>query len=96
LAVTGKCRIFAPVLHYDYIIMDVKSVIKEKGFSIEKVAQEMGISPITLHQNLARNPTLRTLQKIAKVIGVPVGEFFKDEISISCPHCGKPIKITLE
>ena len=76
--------------------MNVKSVIKEKGFTIEYVADKMGISSVTLHQNLARNPTLKTLQKIASVIGVNVGEFFKDEFQLTCPHCGKPIRINIE
>ncbi len=76
--------------------MNVKGVIKEHGFTIEAVAEQMGISSITLHQNLARNPTLKTLKKIADVIGVNVGEFFKDEFQLVCPHCGKPIKINIE
>lgn len=76
--------------------MDVKGVIKEHGFTIEAVAERMGISVVTLHQNIARNPTIRTLQKIADVLGVNVGEFFKDEFRLTCPHCGKPIKITIE
>lgn len=76
--------------------MDVKAVIKEKGWTQEKVASKMGISRITLAQNLARNPTINTLQRIANVIGCNVGEFFKDELpqnqyTITCPHCGKKI-----
>lgn len=77
--------------------MDVKAVIKERGWTQEKVASKMGISRITLAQNLARNPTINTLQRIANVIGCNVGEFFKDEIpqenqsTIICPHCGKKI-----
>lgn len=85
--------------------MDVKTVIKEKGWTIERVAAQMrnrdgsrGVSPITLHQNLSRNPTINTLQKIANVIGCNVGDFFKDELTnpntIICPHCGKEIVFT--
>lgn len=91
--------------------MDVKGVIKEKGWTIEAVAAEMknrdgrkGVNAITLHQNLGRNPTINTLQRIANVLGCNVGEFFKDEIelpqnapnTITCPHCGKVIKFTKE
>jgi transcriptional regulator with XRE-family HTH domain len=85
--------------------MDVKKVIKEKGWTIEKVAAEMknrdgtkGVSSITLHQNLSRNPTVLTLQRIASVIGCSVGDFFRDELpnsnTIICPHCGKVIRFT--
>lgn len=82
--------------------MDVKSVIKEKGWTQEKVAAKMGISRITLAQNLARNPTINTLQRIASVIGCSVGDFFRDDINpresntITCPHCGKKIVFTKE
>ena len=84
--------------------MDVKSIIKEKGFTIEQVAKEMGISRVTFTQNLSRNPTMRTLQRIADVLGCKVGDFFKDEIVLSvpqspaiiCPHCGKPIELEIK
>lgn len=82
--------------------MNVKAVIKERGWTQERVASKMGITRITLAQNLARNPTINTLQKIANVIGCNVGEFFKDELpqnapnTIICPHCGKKIVFTKE
>lgn len=81
--------------------MDVKTIIKEKGFTIEQVAKEMGITRFTFTQNLSRNPTMRTLQRIADVLGCKVGDFFKDEIEQSkptfvCPHCGKPITLHID
>lgn len=81
--------------------MDVKATIKEKGFTIEQVAKEMGVTRVTLSQNLSRNPTVKTLQKIADVIGCKVGDFFRDEIEITqpikkCPHCGTDITIKVE
>ncbi len=81
--------------------MDVKSVIKEKGWTIERVASEMGITRVTLSQNLSRNPTINTLQRIASVVGCNVGDFFRDEVEVHpsadvCPHCGKPIIIKTE
>lgn len=62
--------------------MKIKEVIKKRGFTIEGVAKEMGITRVTLSQNLASNktPSLTTLQRIAKVIGCSVGEFFMDEV----------------
>lgn len=81
--------------------MDVKTIIKEKGFTIEQVAKEMGITRFTFTQNLSRNPTMRTLQRIADVLGCKVGDFFKDEIeptepTFVCPHCGKPITLHID
>lgn len=89
--------------------MNVKAVIKEKGWSIERLAAEIpnrngekGVSPITLHQNLSRNPTVDTLRKIADVIGCKVGDFFRDEMTETsvihsdgcvCPVCGARLRL---
>ncbi|WP_234367889.1 helix-turn-helix domain-containing protein [Parabacteroides pacaensis] len=62
--------------------MEVKTIIKQKGFSMESVAKKMGITRVTLAQNLSRNPTVGTLQRIADVIGCKVGDFFIDDINI--------------
>lgn len=59
--------------------MDVKKVIKERGFTIEETAKRMGITRITLTQNLSRNPTVGTLQRIADAIGCEVGDFFNSK-----------------
>ena len=88
--------------------MEVRSIIKEKGWTIEKVASEMGINRVTLSQNLSGNPTIKTLQRIADVIGCKVGDFFRDEMEekeddravsgsiMICPHCGERIMYTVK
>lgn len=91
--------------------MDIKSVIRSHGYTLEKVASEWkdkngNASPITkgaLSKSINNNPTISTLQGIATVIGCRVGDFFRDEISpeasghaITCPHCGKEIQIRVE
>lgn len=78
--------------------MDIKKVIKDRGYTIEEVARKMGISRVTLSQNMSRNPTVGTLERIANAINCNVSEFFADEKDVSntiiCPHCGE--KIILE
>lgn len=66
--------------------MDIKGVIKEKGFTLDRVASELkerGIMPraskSSLSQSINGNPNLSTLQAIAEVIGCKVVDFFKDE-----------------
>lgn len=81
--------------------MNIKKVIKEHGYTIEGVAEKMGISRVTLSQNISRNPTVMTLERIADAIGCKVGDFFADDKSsltptITCPHCGKEIRINVE
>ena len=78
--------------------MDVKRIIKERGYTIERVAAELGITRVTLSQNLSRNPTISTLQKIADVIGCRVADFFNDEREseaniLTCPKCGARFKL---
>lgn len=72
--------------------MDIKSIIKQKGLTMEDVAERMGISRVTLSQTLSGNPTMSTLQRIADALGCKVGEFFLDELEeknfIVCPNCG--------
>lgn len=89
--------------------MDIKSIIKAHGYTLEKVASEWKnkdgeASPITkgaLSKSINNNPTIATLQGIADVIGCKVGDFFRDEINmqsptIICPNCGKEITIKVE
>ena len=72
--------------------MDIKSIIKQKGLTMEGVAERMGINRVTLSQMLSGNPTMSTLQRIADALGCKVGEFFLDELEeknfIVCPKCG--------
>lgn len=65
---------------------------------MEQVAENLEITRVTLAQNLSRNPTVNTLQKIADVIGCKVGDFFADELeedknTITCPKCGTKFKM---
>lgn len=89
--------------------MDIKSIIKAHGYTLEKVASEWKnkdgeASPITkgaLSKSINNNPTIATLQGIADVIGCKVGDFFRDKINqqsptIICPNCGKEITIKVE
>jgi transcriptional regulator with XRE-family HTH domain len=83
--------------------MDIKRVVKEHGYTLSDVAQNMGITRVTLSQTISRNPTINTLQRIADVIGADIAEFFTDKPTanddaahIVCPHCGKPINIHID
>lgn len=58
--------------------MNVKAVIKERGLTLTEVAARMGISRVTLMQNLQRNPTQKTLSRIADAIGCDVSDFYKE------------------
>lgn len=88
--------------------MDIRAVIKRKGFTLTYIADrltnkkgEKGVSLPSLIQTIDGNPTVSSLQEIAKIIGVSLSELVADDTdhqgaSITCPHCGKPINIKVE
>lgn len=57
--------------------LQIKRVIKEKGLSINEVAEIMGISRIGLSQHINGNPSVEVLERIAKALGVQVAELFE-------------------
>lgn len=79
-------------------MLRVQSLCKEKGMSLQDLASSIGITYQSLYDCLKGNPTLKRLQEIADALGVDVTELFEQgqRSSHACPHCGKPINITLE
>lgn len=67
--------------------MDVKSIVKRHGFTMEAVASRMtslrgnSVSKGNLSNTVNHgNPTIGYLQQIADVIGASRAEFFEDEL----------------
>lgn len=54
----------------------IKDVLKAKGYSIQSLADKMGINRVNLSSSINGNPTVETLQKIATALGVEVWELF--------------------
>ncbi len=73
----------------------IKELCKEKGFLFKELAQQLGITDVGLRQSLQGNPTIGTLEKIASALSVSVPELFAPQPTntITCPHCGKLIKV---
>ncbi len=71
--------------------MDIKRVIKEKGWTIARVAAEMkkpngekGLPQSALSQLIINgNPSYSKLQEIADIIGVSVSELVSDDNGIT-------------
>lgn len=85
---------------YKLYNMNIKKHIKNKGFTISKVAELMEVSQPALSKMLDGNPTINKLQEIADIIGVSLSELVSDESEkqtfITCPHCGERIKLSVE
>ena len=79
--------------------LNIKKAIKEKGLTSIEVAKRMDITKVGLSQHINGNPSVDTLERIAKAIGVDISELFdnvNESSDLVCPNCGKPIKINLE
>lgn len=88
--------------------MRIKEVLKEKHLTQQELADKMGVSLSAVKQMLgADSLTTATLEKIAAALNVPAWHFLvnpadivpnqaitTDGVTISCPHCGKPLKIS--
>ena len=74
----------------------IKELIKEKGLSVQELADRMGISRVGLSQHINGNPSVEAVGRIAEALGVDVWELFaskeeivnKDKNVICCPKCG--------
>lgn len=87
--------------------MEISKVIRSHGFDLATVAKGMGIQRGSLANQISKkNPQVSYLRKIAEIIGADMTEFFADEVSspseakeashgLVCPHCGKPIDVSL-
>ena len=82
--------------------MEIKKVIKERGWTLEKLAAEMtnkqggkGISQPTVSQIINGNPSLDKLKEIASIIGVTVSDLLRDEDdnTFVCPNCGAKLEL---
>ena len=78
----------------------IKEVIKERGTTVQDLAERMRITRVGLSQHINGNPSVEVLERIASAIGCPVTELFeqpnKDVLSLTCPHCGKSITLKVE
>ena len=77
----------------------IKEVIKASGMTSADVASKLGITAGAFSQTVNGNPTIEMIAKIAEVLNIEPYELLKppgNNSTLTCPHCGKPIKITVE
>ncbi|MDR2913436.1 MAG: helix-turn-helix transcriptional regulator [Tannerella sp.] len=83
---------------------DLKAVVKDSGVGISELAEIIGVSRQTIHYYITQGSknSIDTLYKISKAIGCDITELFDkpnnevEESTITCPHCGKDIKLKVE
>ena len=77
-------------------MLRIKELCKEKNILQKELAERIGISETAFTQAIKGNPTIGTLEKIAKALDVEVYELFEvygRSTTFNCPHCGKKINI---
>jgi transcriptional regulator with XRE-family HTH domain len=76
----------------------IKEIAKSRGLTLEQLAEKLGIRRTSLSQALTRNVfSIEKLSEIADVLDVEIPELFEasQPSSMKCPHCGKPINVTI-
>lgn len=56
----------------------IKELIKEKGSTIQEIADLIGVNRVTLSNSINGNPTKDTLEKIANALEVKITDLFED------------------
>lgn len=75
---------------------------KSQGITLQDLADRIGIARSTLANTLSKgNPTIETLEKIAKALNVFVSDLLdekkrEDKTSIVCPKCGTPLELKIK
>jgi len=56
--------------------LKIKEICKQKGLTLQQVAEAMGVNRVSLSNSINGNPTIGTLEKVATALGVEVVDLF--------------------
>lgn len=57
----------------------IREVMLEKGISINEMSEKLGITRQSFYSIVNGNPTMDTLIRIAKILGVNIKQLFKED-----------------
>ena len=85
------------------VVLKIKELAKNNNLSLLELSAKVGISKTSLSQIVTgkQKPSLDTLEKIASALNVGISDLFGDSVAsdantLRCPHCGKPIRVSVE
>lgn len=82
------------------ITLRIKEICKQQGTTLNALAERIGVSQPSISGIATgrQKPSLDTIEKIASALNVSVSELFAAPVEgvITCPHCGKLIKLKAE
>lgn len=82
--------------------MDLKKIIRSHGQTISSIAEKLGITQSALSQQINNGSiTFAKVEQIAALCGCSLSEFTHNDstqqgASLTCPHCGKPIRLKVD
>ena len=87
--------------------MRIKEILKEKGMTVQELADKLGISRQALSRQIQGKLLVETAQNIADALNVPVWQLFANPSdvlndgeqrppTITCPYCGTDIQIEVK
>ncbi|WP_194767869.1 helix-turn-helix domain-containing protein [Tamlana sp. I1] len=62
-------------------MLRIKQILKDQGKTQKDLAKDLDMTPIGVNKLIKGNPTLETLHKIAKALGVEVIDLFEKKTS---------------
>lgn len=67
------------------VIGKIEKLMKERGWSAYKLADESALTPSTVGNMFSRGtvPTIYTLQQICEAFGITLAEFFAEEVTLN-------------
>ena len=81
----------------------IKDILKEKGMSVNELADILGISRQALSKQIQGKMLVETAQKIAAALGVPIwqllvspAEIAGNNTTFKCPNCGQELEVELK
>lgn len=81
----------------------IKEILKEKGMTVNQLADMLDISRQALSKQIQGKMLVETAQCIADAIGVPMWQLFaspsdiqKADGSLVCPNCGTPLELKIK
>ncbi len=63
----------------NFFIKQFKKILYERGFTQQEFAEKLGVDQVMISQwmNAARNPSIKSIRKIAEVLEVPLNYFIE-------------------
>lgn len=85
--------------------MRIKEILKEKGMSVQQLADKLNISRQALSKQIQGKLLVETAQNIADALNVPLWQLFisPDDViktanrnTFTCPNCGCKLEINVQ